>query len=168
MESGNKNSNLYSSSKKNSNQLLSYELANTLKRIIDIDSEVEKTKHELALKSDFNLFDAFRMFDKYNLGSLYKSDFEEGLNKIGVFGPRSAISLFFKKYDKDSDGKLGFAEFSDAFYPIDKIYRDHLDKKRPNYDTRNPEEAFCYSTKLDFSDAFRRHLRNETMIEDLR
>jgi len=60
-----------------------------LKAIINIDSEVEKAKHDLALKSDFNLFDAFRMFDKYNSGYVYKNDFEDGLNKLGVFGPRS-------------------------------------------------------------------------------
>jgi len=61
-----------------------------------------------------------------------------------------------------------FSEFSDIFNPIDKIYRDHLEKKRPNYDARHPDEAFSFSTKLDFSDLFRKHMRNEGIIEELR
>lgn len=42
----------------------------------------------------------------------------------------------FKKLDKDSDGRLRFAEFCDALTPLDTIYRDHLNNKRSNYEAR--------------------------------
>jgi hypothetical protein len=70
--------------------------------------------------------------------------------------------------DKDGDGKLRFGEFSDLFNPSDRIYREQLERKRPNYDVRYPEDAFTYSTKLDFTDLFRRSMRNEGEIEDRR
>jgi hypothetical protein len=66
-----------------------YEVVSHLKNLILIETAIEKTKQDLALKADFNMFDAFRMFDKYNIGHLYRSDFEDGLNKLGVFAPRT-------------------------------------------------------------------------------
>jgi hypothetical protein len=41
-------------------------LINAIKDLINIEMEIEKNKQTLSLKSDFNLFDAFRLFDKYN------------------------------------------------------------------------------------------------------
>ena len=64
-------------------------MASTIYNIARIDSESEKAKQELSLKSDFNLFDAFRLFDKYTMGHIYANDLEDGLNKIGVYAPKS-------------------------------------------------------------------------------
>jgi hypothetical protein len=51
---------------------------------------------------------------------------------------------------------MRFSEFSDALSPLDKIYKDHLEKKRPNYDVRHPEEALSLYTKLALGDVFRK------------
>jgi Ca2+-binding EF-hand superfamily protein len=97
--------------------------------MIKMESETERSKQDLALKSDFNLFDAFKIFDKYSAGTIFRHEFEEGLEKLGIFSSKSQIALLFKKLDKDNNGRLRFGEFSDAFTPIDKLYRDHLEKK---------------------------------------
>lgn len=44
--------------------------------MINIDTDIEKEKQQLALKSDFNLPDAYRMFDKDNKGYIFKTEFE--------------------------------------------------------------------------------------------
>ena len=41
-------------------------LVYTLKDLISIENQLESAKQSLSLKYDFNLFDAFRLFDKYN------------------------------------------------------------------------------------------------------
>ena len=46
------------------------EFTKVLKEIVFSEREVESAKIELALKSDFNLFDAFRMFDFKGLGEV--------------------------------------------------------------------------------------------------
>ena len=46
------------------------EFTKTLKEIVFSEREVESAKIELALKSDFNLFDAFRMFDFKGAGDV--------------------------------------------------------------------------------------------------
>jgi Ca2+-binding EF-hand superfamily protein len=86
--------------------------------MIFLEIDIEKAKQKLALKLDFNLFDAFRMFDKYSLGDITKLDFEEGLKKVGLYAiSKKEIDLFFKRYDIDGDYKLKQNEFALAFKP---------------------------------------------------
>jgi hypothetical protein len=87
---------------------------------------------------------------------------------LGVFPLRHELSLFFKRYDRDSDLKLRFSEFCDAFLPKDKIYADHLNTKRANTEARRPEDAFSVDTKLELSEAFKKHLKCEGQNEDIR
>jgi predicted HTH transcriptional regulator len=77
------------------------ELAEALKAFVAFEMDNEKAKQQLSLKTDFNLLDAFRLFDKFNLGHIYKLDFEEGLKRLGVFTPAHEIDLLFKRYDTD-------------------------------------------------------------------
>ena len=84
------------------------------------------------------------------------------MNKLGIYGPRNEINLFFKRYDLNSDGKITFSEFAEAFSPKDKIYADNLMNKRSNYSVRYPEDAFSYTTKLDLADLIRKMLRSES------
>mmetsp|Transcript_344 Transcript_344/g.380 ORF Transcript_344/g.380 Transcript_344/m.380 type:complete len:140 (+) Transcript_344:608-1027(+) len=63
---------------------------------------------------------------------------------------------------------MRFSEFAEMFYPIDRTYREHLEKKRPNYDAKNPEDAFSGATKNDMCDLIRKTLRNEGFVEEYR
>ena len=44
------------------------EFTKALREIVFIEREVESAKIELALKSDFNLYDLFKMFDLKGIG----------------------------------------------------------------------------------------------------
>ena len=46
------------------------EFVRVLKEIIYVEREVESAKIELALKSDFNIFDAFKLYDTRGAGSI--------------------------------------------------------------------------------------------------
>ena len=50
-----------------------------IKEIVFIEREVESAKIDLALKTDFNLVDAFRLFDTKNQSYITKQHLEEGL-----------------------------------------------------------------------------------------
>jgi len=133
------------------------ELTTSLRNIINLDLDLEKTKQNLSLRADFNLFVAFRILDQFNNGYLYKTDLETSLSKLRVYPRRNELNLFFKKYDLDSDGKIKFSEFCDAFTPKDKTYSDHLNNKRVDYSSAYPEDAFTFTTKLEYADAFKKH-----------
>ena len=144
------------------------ELCYTLKDQIRLEGDLENAKQRLALKHDFNLFDAFRIFEKYSSGYITKYDLEDGLAKLGIYGPRQEINLFMKRYDTNQDGRLRFSEFADALTPKDRVYANMLNERRSNYNVRNPEDAFSYLTKLDFTDLLKKMLRIEGQSEDIR
>eukprot|EP00347_Sterkiella_histriomuscorum_P010442 403376281 len=144
-------------------------LAETLIQMITIETQLEKQKQTLALKSDFNLLDAFRLFDRTVSGEIYTHDLEEGLRKLGVYSlDKRELNLFFKRHDKNQDYKIRYLEFTDGFTPKDRIYADHLSNKRPNYEARHPDEAISLKTKLEFGNALRNILRYEGNLEELR
>ena len=70
--------------------------------------------------------------------------------------------MLFRKLDLNNNGKLRFSEFSDLFSPIDQIYKDHLEKKRPS------EDGLSEGTKEAVKDLMRNILRSENHIEDYR
>jgi hypothetical protein len=86
-------------------------LATVLKVFIGFEMHNEKAKQQLSLKNDFNLLDAFRIFDAFNLGEIHTLEFDTGLKKLGVYAPSNEIDLLFKRYDTDCDHKLRYTEF---------------------------------------------------------
>ena len=56
-----------------------------LRKLMEIESQIERIKINLALNSDFNCEDAFRMFELDGRGYLDKEDLKYGLNSIGLF-----------------------------------------------------------------------------------
>ena len=69
--------------------------------IILAERDLESLKIELALNSDFNIIDAFKIFDIKNLGCITSRDFVEGLKSnldYPDFVPDD-IYMFFKRVD---------------------------------------------------------------------
>jgi Ca2+-binding EF-hand superfamily protein len=148
------------------------ETVRTLKEHLNLEKEVESAKVNLAMKPDFNLFDAFKVFDTQSVGYLTVSDLKLGLSDIGVFATYDEVDLFFKRYDKDRDGKLRFSEFCDAIVPNDAYYGSMLNRRGSSglnisrYAPRN--EIFSYSTRLDFKELFRTHIKVEAASKHTR
>lgn len=69
-----------------------------LKDIIMWENEVERLKCDLALRSDFNLPDAFRVFEVDKRGYVNDLDFKYGANFLDVFPTSEEITLTFKRY----------------------------------------------------------------------
>ena len=81
-----------------------------LKEIIFAEREVESAKIELALKSDFNIVDAFKMLDMRCAGVLTQQDLIEGLKRnLGFIDFASDdIHLLFRRFDRSNYGHLTF------------------------------------------------------------
>jgi len=67
------------------------------------------------LKPDFNLHDAFVIFDNDRDGTISPAELRDGLAAIGVFPTSDEVDLFFKRYDTDNNLRITFHEFSAAF-----------------------------------------------------
>jgi Ca2+-binding EF-hand superfamily protein len=147
------------------------ELVRALREQISLEKELENAKINLVQRHDFNLYDAFRIFDIDARGYITYSDIKMALNDIGVFPSVEDIELFIKRYDKNNDRKLRFSEFCDAFTPLDAYYGSLLNKRTSN-DTRgrqySRDDCFLGETKIEFKNVWRTHFKIESYSESLR
>jgi len=94
-----------------------YELVKGLYDIIREERDLESAKINLARRSDFNFYDAFKIFDPTSKGYVTLADLREGLAAIGVFPTSSDMELYIKRYDKYNERKVRFSDFCESFTP---------------------------------------------------
>jgi Ca2+-binding EF-hand superfamily protein len=147
------------------------ELVRTMREQMSLEKELETAKINLSQKPDFNLFDAFRIFDVDSRGFVTHTDLKYGLNDIGVFPSNEELDLFFKRYDKNMDSRIRFSEFCDAFTPTDSYYSTLLNRRTSN-NVRGRlyarDDCFMAETKFEFKNVWRTHFKIETFSEQLR
>lgn len=99
-------------------------MINLLKEIVFLEREVESAKIDLALKSDFNLKDAFHMFDSKQYSQITPPDLMEGLHmNLGMADfCEEDVMLFFARHDPSCRGRINFIEFSQALLPFSSEY----------------------------------------------
>jgi Ca2+-binding EF-hand superfamily protein len=87
-----------------------HHLADCLKAIIFLEKDLEAAKVNLALKHDFNTIDAFRLFDRNNLGCVTPEDLMEGLRFNLHFADfhHDDILMLMKKVDRNRIGRITF------------------------------------------------------------
>jgi len=145
------------------------QLARALKEQINLERDNEDIKNQLALRSDFNLLDAFRFFDIDSRGYITKNELKEGFNYFGVFPTNDETYLIFRKLDTDNDGLLRYAEFCELFNPKSAEYLSILNSRVPSYlDSAKLTLAFSYETKHLVKKVLDDHIRNESRNEEIR
>ena len=102
-----------------------------LKKIMDIESQIESTKINLAFKPDFNVEDAFRIFECNGRGFLDENDLKCGLSLIGICPTDNEIRLLMKRFDLENEGKINYADFFDMLVPFEKKHRNMVEKRIP-------------------------------------
>lgn len=60
-------------------------LVNALLELLSLEKELEQGKVNLAQRPDFNMIDAFSIFDPCKRGSISSSELKDGLAAIGVY-----------------------------------------------------------------------------------
>ena len=146
------------------------EMINGLRAMIGGENDVEREKINLALKPDFNMVDAFQIFDSNRDGRVDQFELREGLAAIGVFPTQDEIDLFIKRYDTSGDRRLNMREFSDAFLALDASYAGMAERRGSNY--RYPiyrrDDCFMPATASAFGNIWRTHFRTEVTAETTR
>lgn len=85
-----------------------------MKEQVGLEQEIERARVKLAYTHDFNLMDAFRIFDSKGKGSVLPVELIEGLVTMGFTEDselRDAVYLFTRRYDNDNDGKMKYSDF---------------------------------------------------------
>ena len=129
-----------------------------LKDMMALETAVESDKSNLALKPDFNLIDAFRIFDVEASGMIEVQDLKITLQSLGLFVEDDQLNLLYEKYNVKLDGKLTYSEFCQMFSPKHPEYSAILNS-RTSYYVHKPhfrrEEYFHPETRKAFVEVFK-------------
>jgi len=132
---------------------------NTLREIIRVENDIEREKVALATEMDFNLDDAFKIFDNNYSDTITETELREGLAAIGVFPTSEELDLYVTRYDKGGDRRLNRREFSESFLAIEAYYANMVERRGSN--NRVPlyrrDDCFMQDTALEFMSVWRTH-----------
>ena len=133
---------------------------NTLRELIRVENDIEREKVALAKNhQDFNLDDAFKIFDTDNSETITETELREGLAAIGVFPTSEELDLYVTRYDKGGDRRLNRREFSESFLAIEAYYASMVERRGSNhrYPLYRRDDCFMPDTALEFKSVWRTH-----------
>lgn len=92
---------------------------------------------------------------------------QECLQDHGLFCHKDDIYTFVRRYDQDSDGRLLYSDFCDAFSPINPYFSNGLNLRQAEFIHRNISKFayFTEYTREKFLKCFRIHFEIEESVE---
>lgn len=101
--------------------------------LITITRRLEASRMDLACRPDFNLLEAFAIFDTDGKGFCTVYEFHNKFKNIAPEKNPSLgdVELLFKRHNKTDDGKLKYSEFMHALSPITSDYSQMLNQRKP-------------------------------------
>jgi Ca2+-binding EF-hand superfamily protein len=138
---------------------------------VALERGLERAKQTLINHQDFNMFDAFRIFDVDGKGSISAKEFFYGLSDIGVNSQMEDVELFFARYNKKRNGRLDFGEFADALDSSDDYLKVALARRSSSHRHLNiyrKDDLFYPETANSFKELLMTHLRVEASAESMR
>jgi len=146
------------------------ELIHSLKDLCNNEQELENAKISLSRERDFNLRDAFDIFDTNRSGRISSAELYSGLNAIGVYASYDEVDLFISRYDGSGDRRLDAREFEAAFLANDFYAKGDVSRRPSNYTPRPIRRDDCFQprTAESFKSMWRTHIRVENAAETVR
>ena len=146
------------------------ELAKSIYEIMQAEMDLEATKRNLALQSDFNIQDCFSLFDCRKTAMISRMDFEEVMNLLELYPQVIEIELAMARYDTDGDGKLSYDEFKEALLPQDENYRKLCLARRSFIAGRHyaKTDFFLYETNRELKNCLQLLINTEMRAERIR
>ena len=134
-----------------------------LKKLINVESQIEEAKVNLANNPDFNCEDAFRLFETNEKGYLDKEDIKKGLNLIGITPTEQELNILMKRFDLQKNNFINYADFFDMVVPFDKDLRPAVENRQP----KSPDN-FSEKTINDLKNLFELIIKTEMDINNER
>jgi len=146
------------------------ELVKALKEMVEHIRALEVMKNNLALKKDFNSYNAFAVFDAERRGSVNTSQLEQGLKRLNLNYTKADVTLLVKRLDTDLDGQVRFEDFSHFITPKSAEFAKLFGSREPYYisDLANVLGAFSEETLVEFKEFVKALIEEETLCESIR
>ncbi len=142
---------------------------NYLKECIDSENKIEKAKIDLSLRSDFNIEDAFKIFEKNNRNYITDDDLINGLNLLDININDKDIKLIKRRLNKKPTDDFIYTDFINLFIPYETHYKNMVENRiGSNYIPENKTDVFLLNTKNYFINLIKTTIECEKKIESLR
>lgn len=150
---------------------LSTILIQTFVDMMQVEGDLEKKRRELAMRQDFNITDAFKLFNSvksgkrgFDVDDLYYV-LREHLSLSQL--TKDEVFILFYKLDRDGDGFVTYSDIGRAFVPRSQHEYAVLVESRGAYhgDHTQPRDYFTPETKDLLRKAVRGIIDCEVSIE---
>ena len=140
-----------------------------LKKLMDVESNIENAKADLTNNPDFNVEDAFKLFDKNDKAYITEEDLKNGLNSLGLNPTDQDVRLLMKRFDLQKSGKINYADFFDMIVPFKPELRNKIENKEPDQSSPSKsQEAPNEQVLNDLKNLFDLLIKSEKDINDMR
>ena len=140
-----------------------------LKKLMEVEYQIEDVKTNLAQNPDFNCEDAFRLFESNDKDYLTESDIKNGLNSIGVYPTDQDVRLLMKRFDLQKNGNINYADFFDIIVPFEKEFRNRVENRMPRSCCPcRAQDIFDDRTLSDLGNLFKLIIDSEKDINNMR
>jgi len=146
------------------------ELIKAWKEVLEHIHSLETMKNSLALRKDFNIYNAFAIFDVENKGAINIQQLERGFQNLGIVCTKENIALLIKRLDPDLDGLVKFEDFANMTAPKTAEFARLIDSRQPYYinELESVQEAFTSETLEAFKGFLRYLVEEEALCEAIR
>ena len=140
-----------------------------LKKLMSVESEIERVKIDLSINPDFNCEDAFRIFELDARGFLDKEDLKYGLNLLNVYPTDIELRLLLKRFDLLKQGVINYADFFDIIVPFEKENRSSVEQRLPRSCCPcRSIDVFSFGTINTLKNLFNLIINAENQINNMR
>jgi len=133
---------------------------------------LEHSKQQISVQSDFNTYDAFKVFDSRGLGFFDEFEFKAALLDIGAYASADEIRLFFHRYDTDRDGRIRYYEFCKIVEPLNPYYSAILNRRTSLNDRGRTlyfrDNCFSYGTRVLLRDLLKSLVQTEVLNDEVK
>ena len=133
-----------------------------IKQQINADKILEELKNELIIQPEFNYISAFRLFETKGNCYVTLTDFQEGLENLGICQDTDDISILYHRYNKGSKDRLKYADFCEMISPVSKVHL-HILSRRKNINTKLSEHSISMIKQV-----LEKSIEIETKLETLK
>ena len=140
-----------------------------LKKLMEVEYQIEDVKTNLAQNPDFNCEDAFRLFESNDKDYLTENDIKNGLNSIGVYPTDQDVRLLMKRFDLQKNGNINYADFFDIIVPFEKEFRNRVENRMPRSCCPcRAQDIFDDRTLSDLGNLFKLLMDSKNDINNMR
>ena len=146
-------------------------LTSWLKQIALIEADIESFKISLSLMHDFNLVDAFKLFDVHGIGFATAQDFVHGFRHSIEFHTfcLDDIHLIFHRANRRPCGRVTYQQFCELLLPKSQEHAARVIERCSLYQgVSDRTKWFNRETRISMQNFFKVLTESEKQIEQIR